>query len=224
MANIWGGRVQHGDKPHSRQEDEYPAPIEPEHFHQFYINVRRQVRTNNVQHIHPQQQHEHHQHRQHHYGRGDEHIERYKNPHGAAFTHPVDAVNGAAEGTNIARGRPEGAQNTDKKRNTRALAVGELPDRVFDDTVHLLRRVFLQKFQDDRGTFLALPDNTEKRDEGQQPREDRQHREVGECGRRIGSVAAQEVKTCTSKNMADASPGEIFQTHLRGFCRVLVKL
>ena len=112
--------------------------------------------TDHVQDGYAQQHHEYHEYHEDDEHGGDEHVDGFEYPAGAAFTHVVDRVESSAEGSGVPGGGPERTEDTGCQHQACAMVACNLLDGVFQNGVHLGGRVVLEEGEDDRGAFLTV--------------------------------------------------------------------
>ena len=155
-AHVRGCGVQQGDEPDCHEQDEDPAAVEPDELDELHIDGFGYVLTDHVQDGYAQQHHEHHEYHEDDEHGGDEHVDGFEYPAGAAFTHVVDRVESSAEGSGVPGGGPERTEDTGQQHQACAMVAGNLLDGVFHNGVHLGGRVVFEEGEDDGGAFLTV--------------------------------------------------------------------
>ena len=125
---------------------------------------------------------------------GDEQHHRAQLPDRPPLVDLVDAVHRPPERADVARRRPDRAGEADDEGEPGASCADDLVDRALELVGHLALAQLAHDVEQRRGRRLALAEEPEQGDEGEDRREDRQHGVVGEgCGE-VRALVALELR------------------------------
>ena len=123
----------------------------------------------------------------------DEQHHRAQLPHRPALVDLVDPVHGPSEGTHVARGRPDRGGEPEHQGQSRATGAHELVDGALQLVGDLALAELPHEVEQGGGRRLALTEQAEQRDEGEDRGKDGEDRVVGQGGRQVGALVALEL-------------------------------